>query len=309
MSNFYDDLPIVDAHHHLWDLEGDLTYPWLANDEHAYMGDNSALRRSYLVPEYRRDTALHNVVATVHVEAECDRRRQVEETEWLTRMSMAHGMPNAIVAHAWIDEPNSEELIIRQKAFPLVRGIRTKPIISKGPGDSVRGQPRSMQDSRWRNGLSLLEKHDLSWDLRVTWWHLEEAAEVVREHPRLRVALNHTGYPLDRSPEALKVWRRGMEALAALPNNVHCKISGLTVLGQPWTLAANRLIIREAIRIFGVDRCMFASNFPVDGLKGSWDYLYSCFKKATAEMPLADRKKLFSENALRFYRISLLRSE
>jgi predicted TIM-barrel fold metal-dependent hydrolase len=50
---------------------------------------------------------------------------------------------------------------------------------------------------------------------------------------------------------------------------------------------------------------MFASNFPVDGLKGSWDYLYCCFKKATAEMPLEDRKKLFSENALRFYRISL----
>jgi predicted TIM-barrel fold metal-dependent hydrolase len=96
-----------------------------------------------------------------------------------------------------------------------------------------------------------------------------------------------------------------MEALAALPNHVHCKISGLTVLGQPWTLAANQPIIREAFRIFGVDRCMFASNFPVDGLKGSWDYLYWCFKKATAEMPLADRKKLFSENALRFYRISL----
>jgi predicted TIM-barrel fold metal-dependent hydrolase len=50
---------------------------------------------------------------------------------------------------------------------------------------------------------------------------------------------------------------------------------------------------------------MYASNFPVDGLKGSWDYLYSCFKKATAELPLADRNKLFSENALRFYRIGL----
>ncbi len=156
----------------------------------------------------------------------------------------------------------------------------------------------------WRKGLSLLEKHDLSWDLRVTWWHLEEAAEVVREHPGLRVVLNHTGYPLDRSPEALAVWRRGMEALAACPN-VHCKISGLTVLGQPWTLAANKPIILEAIRIFGVERCMFASNFPVDGLKGSWDYLFSSFKKAVAHLPLGERRKLFAENALRFYRIDL----
>ena len=178
----------------------------------------------------------------------------------------------------------------------LVRGIRTKPIISEGPGKSVRGQPRSMQDPKWRKGLSLLEKHDLSWDLRVVWWHLEEAAEVVREHPRLRTVLNHTGYPLDRSPEALTVWRRGMEALAACPNTA-CKISGLVVKGEPWTLAANRPIIVEAIRIFGVDRCMFASNFPVDGLKGSWDYLYSQFKRAVADFSLADRRKLFAGNA------------
>ena len=80
-ADLYDDLPIVDAHHHLWDLEGDLTYPWLTSNEHAYMGDNSALRRSYMPPEYRRDTALHNVIATVHIEAECDRRRAVEGSE------------------------------------------------------------------------------------------------------------------------------------------------------------------------------------------------------------------------------------
>ena len=304
MATLYDDLPIVDAHHHLWDLEGGLTYPWLGNREHSYMGDNSAIRRTYMPDEYRRDTALHNVIATVHIEAECDRDRQVGETEWLTKVAARYGMPNAIVAHAWIDTPDSEEILAKQKAFPLVRGIRTKPIISSGPDESVRGLPRSMQDPAWRKGLGLLEKYDLSWDLRVVWWHLEEAAEVVREHPNLRVVLNHTGYPLDRSPEALARWRRGMEALAACPN-VHCKISGLIEPGAPWTLAANKPIILETIRIFGVDRCMFASNFPVDGLKGSWDYLYSCFKTATADIPLVDRRKLFSENALRFYRIDL----
>lgn len=304
LTELYDDLPIIDAHHHLWDLDGDLTYPWHASTEHAYMGDNSALRRTYMPPEYRRDSALHNVVGTVHIEAECDRKKQVAETAWLTKVAATYGMPNAIVAHAWIDEPNSEEILVQHKQFSLVRGIRTKPIISNGPGDSVRGLPRSMQDPRWRNGLGLLEKHDLSWDLRVTWWHLEEAAEVVRERPALRVVLNHTGYPLDRSPEALKIWRRGMEALADCPN-VHCKISGLTVLGEPWTLAANRPIIRDAISIFGVDRCMFASNFPVDGLKGSWDYLYSCFKAAVDDLPLAERQKLFAGNAARFYRIGV----
>lgn len=300
----YDDLPIVDAHHHLWDLDGPIKYPWLkpGSGDHSYMGDKSALCRTFMPDEYRRDCALHNVIATVHVEAECDRSMQVAETRWITEISKRFGMPHAIVAHAWIDEPNSEEILLQHKQFPLVRGIRTKPIISNGPNESVRGQPRSMQDPNWRRGLDLLRKHDLSWDLRVVWWHLAEAAEVVREHPNLRVVLNHTGYPLDRSPEAVKVWRRGMEALAACPN-VTCKVSGLTVPGAPWTLAANKPIIRDTISMFGVDRCMFASNFPVDWLKGSWDYLYTCFKAAVADMPLADRKKLFAENAIRIYRI------
>ena len=303
-DHLYDDLPIVDAHHHLWDLEGELAYPWLSNAEHSFMGDNARIRRSYMPGEYRRDTALHNVIATVHVEAECDRGKQVAETRWLTGIAKQHGMPNAIVAHAWVDEPNSEEILAQHKQFPLVRGIRTKPVISKGPGDSVKGQPRSLQDRKWRRGLALLEKHDLSWDLRVPWWHLEEAAEVVGEHPGLRVILNHTGYPLDRSPEALGIWRRGMEALAARPN-VACKISGLTVLGAPWTLEANKPVILDALAIFGVERCMFASNYPVDGLKGSWDHLYSSFKAAVAHLPPADRRKLFSGNAIRYYRIDL----
>ena len=123
-----------------------------ADPHHSYMGDNSSLRRSYLPDEYRRDTALHNVVATVHIEAECDRSQQVAETRWLAGIAERHGMPNAIVAHAWIDEPNSEEILAQQKQFPLVRGIRTKPIISDGPDKSVRGHPRSMQDPKWRNG-------------------------------------------------------------------------------------------------------------------------------------------------------------
>ena len=120
-----------------------LRYPWLkqADPHHSYMGDNSALRRSYLPEEYRRDTALHNIVATVHIEAECDRTQQVAETRWLSGLAACHGMPNAIVAHAWIDTPDTEEVLLQHKQWPLVRGIRTKPIISEGPDGSVRGSP------------------------------------------------------------------------------------------------------------------------------------------------------------------------
>ena len=102
----------------------------------------------------------------------------------------------------------------------------------------------------------------------------------------------------------LYVWRRGMEALADCAN-VACKISGLPVLGAPFTLEANKPIILDTISMFGVERCMFASNFPVDGLKGSWDYIYTTYKRAVADLDQRDQEKLFAENALKFYRIDL----
>ena len=213
-------------------------------------------------------------------------------------------MPNVIVAHSWLDTPDAEEIIHRQSGYALVRGIRSKPATSAGPHESIRGQPRTMQDDKWLRGLGLLEKYGLSWDLRVPWWHLEEAAEVVRYYPRLPIVLNHTGCLWDRDEAAIAAWRRGMHALAASPN-VSCKLSGLLVTGRPWTFADNAPIIREAIRIFGADRCMFASNVPPDTLKGSWDYLYTNFKRAVSDLPRADQEKLFSQNAMRFYRIEV----
>ena len=79
--------------------------------------------------------------------------------------------------------PNAEEILAQQKSFPLVRGIRSKPVTSRSPGESVAGAAGSMQDPKWLAGLRLLRKFGLSWDLRVPTWHLEEAAQVVRANP------------------------------------------------------------------------------------------------------------------------------
>ena len=129
-----DDIEIVDAHHHLWDLNA-LHYPSLTGPPHTgfFLGDNTPIRKNYLPEDYRRDSARHNVIKTVHVEAECSRDSQVAETEWITKINAEHGFPNAIVAHAWFDEANSEEIIAAQAAFPLVRGIRSKPATAPSP--------------------------------------------------------------------------------------------------------------------------------------------------------------------------------
>jgi len=298
-------LPLVDAHHHLWQLSsGPLSYPWLQDPQphEFFLGDYASLKRDYLPADYRRDAAGHPMVRTVHVEAECRRDQQVAETRWLTEIHVKHGMPDAIVAHAWFHTPDAEEILAQQKAYPLVRGIRSKPVTSRRPGESVAGAAASMQDPNWLAGFRLLRKFDLSWDLRVPPWHLEEAAQVVRANPDIPVVLNHTGFPWDRSEDGLALWRRGMKALAAC-EQAYCKLSCLCLPEGSWDYEGNRRIVLEAIDLFGVDRCMFASNFPVDGLRISFEQMFRDFKRMTGALSASDRRKLFHDNAVRFYRL------
>jgi predicted TIM-barrel fold metal-dependent hydrolase len=300
-----DEVPIVDAHHHLWQLSGGpLYYPWLQDPapHEFFLGDYAALKRDYLPPDYRRDAAGHGVVKTVHVEAECSREQQVDETRWLSELHRSHGMPDAIVAHAWFHTPNAEEVLARQSEFALVRGIRSKPVTARRPGESVAGAPGSMQDPGWLAGFRLLRKFGFSWDLRVPTWHLEEAAAVARAHPDVPVVLNHTGFPWDRSGAGLDMWRRGMKALAAC-GHVFCKLSCLCLPQGGWDYDDNRRVVLEAIELFGVERCMFASNFPVDGLRVSYDHMFRDFKRMTAPFSPAERRRLFHDNAARFYRL------
>jgi len=300
-----DDLPIIDAHHHLWDLEASpVRYPWLQDPEpHPFfLGDYSAFRHTYLPPDYRRDAGHHNVVATVHVEAECDRSQQVPETEWLVGVNRRWGMPNAIVAHAWFHTPDAEAILAQQAGFPLVRGIRSKPVTAAKPTDPFPDGAGSMHDPNWLAGYRLLHKYGLSWDLRVPCWHLEEAARVVADNPETPVVLNHTGFPWDRSPEGLAMWRRGMQAVAKLPN-VMCKLSCLCLPDGPWTEAANRPIVLETIELFGTERCMFASNFPVDRVRIGYEAMFDAFKRIVAGCTDEERRRLFHDNAKRFYRI------
>ncbi len=302
-----DAITLVDAHHHLWDL-GHGSHPWLSDhpERNFFLGDYSALKRDYLPADYCRDASRHNVLATVHCEAEWRRDDQVGETEWLTRLHAQNPrLPAAIVAHAWFHTENAASVLDRQAAFPLVRGIRSKPVTSSTPADVLApGTAGSMTDPRWLDGLSRLERHGLSWDLRVPSWHLREAADVAAAFPRIPIVLNHTGFPWDRSPEGLRAWQAAMECIARQPN-VWLKVSEFGLRDQPWDYDSNRRIVRTALAIFGIERCMFASNFPVAGLRIGFDQLVVSVSRMLDDLPDADRQRFFVDNAVRFYRLDL----
>jgi predicted TIM-barrel fold metal-dependent hydrolase len=296
-------LKIVDAHQHCWDLERNYL-PWLCDDPPIPFryGDYSPIRRNYLPEDYCRDCRGHEVVKTVYVEAEWDPRDPVGETAWVNGLAERHGFPTGIVAQAWLDREDAEQVLAAQAAFPRVRGIRHKPRAAPSPDEVVPGAPGSMGDPNWRRGYALLQRHGLSFDLQTPYWHLREAGELARDFPGTRIILNHTGLPADRSEAGLTAWRSAMRKFAVQPN-VAVKISGLGLRERPWRLEDNRRIVLETIEIFGVDRCMFASNFPVDRLVADFDTIFSAYKEIVSDFPPADQARLFYDNAVRYYRL------
>jgi predicted TIM-barrel fold metal-dependent hydrolase len=294
-------LKIVDAHHHFWDPLKNY-YPWLCDEPMIPFryGDYSSLKKPFMPKDYFEAASGHAVVKTVTMEGEWDPRDPVGESRWIQSVAETHGFPQAHVAQAWLDADNVEEVLEKQARIPLVRSVRHKPRAAASPEQVTAGAPGSMGDPKWRAGYAMLERHGLHFDLQTPWWHLHEATELASMFPNTLLILNHTGLPSDRSESGLAGWRTAMTTLAGVPNTV-VKISGLGLPDRKWSIEDNESIIRATIDIFGIDRCMFASNFPVDGLVGDLDTIISGFKKALADRPIEEQKKFFHDNAVRVY--------
>ncbi len=297
------EVPILDAHMHVWDLSLG-KHPWLIGPPIAFRyGDYGPIRRSFGIADYRRAAAGFDLRGTVYVEAEWDPADPLGETRWVHALAAREGLPSAMVAQAWLDRDDVEEVLAAQAAFPLVRGIRHKPRAARSPDHVEAGVPGSLSCPRFARGFALLARYGLSFDLQVPWWHLGEAYQLFVRYPAVEVVLNHTGLPADRTREGLEGWRAAMRRIAKLPQ-VAVKISGLGRPGRRWTVEANRDVVETVLELFGIERCLFASNWPVDTLVGDYATIMGGFAQITERLPAADRVRLFHDNACRIYRIA-----
>lgn len=292
---------LVDAHQHFWDPTRNY-HPWLCDEPPVAFryGDYRALRRPYLPPHYLADAKPFEVSHSVYVETEWDPADADGEMRYVDALRREHGLPDVAIAAAWLDRPDAPALLERHAAHSFVRGVRHKPRAFREPGHA---EPGGMADAAWRAGFARLAPLGLHFELQTPWWHLHEAARLASDHEGTVIVLNHTGLPADRSAVGLAAWRQAMAQLARCAN-VNVKISGLGVPGQAWTAAANREIVLATIELFGPARCMFASNFPVDSLCGSFADIFGGFDQITREFTAAERRALFRDNALRTYRIA-----
>jgi predicted TIM-barrel fold metal-dependent hydrolase len=294
---------LIDPHHHLWDLARN-RYPWL--QEHLLTprleGDTRPIAHDYLLKDYLADAHNWNLVRSVHVETGWDPSDPVGETEWLQGIADKHGFPHGIVARATLDAPNVEQILEGHVRHANVRGIRHAINWHADPVKTYVDRPNLIRTDEWRRGFALLRRFGLSFDLQVYPRQMADGAALAHANPDVLIILNHAGMPVDRDEEGIRLWRRGIRELAAAANVV-VKISGLGTVDHDWTVESIRPFVLQTIEAFGVSRCMFASNFPVDKLFSDFDTLYAAFDELTAPFSAEERQMLFYDNAARYYRL------
>ncbi|HTT86345.1 MAG TPA: amidohydrolase family protein [Acidimicrobiales bacterium] len=281
---------VVDAHVHIWDPARADWYPYLSHPPQGGPGDASRMYRRFDVDAYKAESARWNVEKFVNVAAATG-PHSVEETIELDAQSSARGGPHAIIGGLPATDTVAEAvaLLDRQMAAPRFRGVRPM-----GGLDKPVPEPDVLR--------ALAERH-LVFELMAHPDQLGAAATRLDGADDLTVVLEHTGWPRSDTDEERALWRAGIDALAGLGDHVVCKLSGLAMPLGSMGVDVLRPWLEHALEAFGTDRCMFASNFPVDSMHGTFDELYDTFSAVTAALDGQTRGRLFADNAERVYRI------
>lgn len=294
------DIPFVDAHVHLWDLER-ISYPWLTPpfSDDGPNGSVEPIASNYLLDDYLADAAGWNVAGIVHVDAGAAASAALNETRWLQAMADERGMPNGIVAFAALDDPDVERLLAAHAEHGNVRGIRH--IVNWHPDPRRTYTARDVTgDPAWQSGFDLLGRYGLSFDLQCYPGQFANVAPAIARNPDVPVILNHCGMPVD----GIEAWREDVARLAALPN-VFVKMSGFGFIDRAWTPVGIRPFALELIDLFGPDRVLFASDFPTDKLFSPFDRILETFVDIASAFSDDEQRAMWGRNADRVYRLGL----
>lgn len=283
----------IDAHHHLWDLSA-VHYPWLmARGVTRFFGDPTPIQRDYLLPEFRRDAAGFDGSVHIQVGAEDG----LAEARWI--QSVADANPDWPMVQVAFCDLTADDLGARLdalQALPSLRGVRQ--IVGRAPGeDAVTGTNALLVDPRFVAGLREAGVRGLSFDLQLIPELYADMARVLEAAPDTKVALCHAGSPHDRTAAGIAAWARDLRRLANLPQ-VTCKLSGLGMFDHDWTTETIRPLVETCLDLFGPDRCMFGSNFPVDSLYSDYATLLAAHEEI---VPEEMKPQVFGDTARAFY--------
>lgn len=301
-------MKIIDSHHHLWCPVNDTTgidYVWLKNiGAMKPFGDPTPIQRDYLPSEFSAEPTRHEIVGSVHVQADGAIPDPVKESQWLEYINAVYGLPSVHVGFIDLTADDVEATLQRYFKLPGFRGVRQ--IISKLDNRqnlSFVGE-HYLRNPLWRQQYRLLAKQHLSFDCQLYPEQMVEAASFFAQHPEIPVIVDHAGSPYDQSSNGLVTLKYGLKALAALPH-CHIKLSGFGMFDPLWTAESIRPVFDIILESFGPNRILFGSNYPVDKLMRPYDFivdeLISCCERS--KLSQDDQKKIFSGNARDVYRL------
>jgi predicted TIM-barrel fold metal-dependent hydrolase len=292
---------IIDAHHHIW-RQADL--PWLSGPMiPRIFGPYEPIRRDYLIDEYRADVTPFGIEKSVYVQTNWPLERSIDEVRWVQSVAEETGWPHAIVGSADLMDDGCLAVFAEQaRISPLMRGTRLQLHWHENPQYRFAPEPDRMSDPVFRRNLARLE--DLGWhfELQVFSGQMQDAARLVADFPGILFVLIHAGMLESDLPEDRAAWREGMQRLAEQAN-CFVKFSGLGTFSHRVDREFIAGVVRDCVGLFGSERCMFGSNFPVEKIWTDFGTLWNAYTEILAEYPEQDRENILRGTATRFYRL------
>jgi len=280
-------IPMVDTHQHLWNLT-QFHLPWLDG--------GGPLAQNHTPEDYRHETDGLNVVKTVYMEVDVEASQKAAEAEYVLGLCAD---PNNPMAGAVIGGSPAEagfaEYMKRFAGNPFLKGVRQVLHGGMPPGTCL--QPE------FQRSMHLLAALGLRFDLCLRSENLLDAATLAYECPHTKFILDHCGNADPRAADRSQ-WEHDIAEVAKQPNVV-CKISGIIAGAVPGTWTADDLapIVRHCAAVFGPDRIMFGSDWPVCTLTATYRQWVEALQTITADWSETDQHKLFHANAVEFYKL------
>lgn len=303
MTDSSSDLPprVVDAHHHIWRRADQ---PWLQGPTvPRIFGDYEPIKRDYPIAEYLSDIAGSGIAASVYVQTNWAKERAVEEVQWVQSIADQSGWPHAIVSFVDLQADDATTTLRSQAQAPLMRGVRQQLHWHENPMYRFASRPDEMNSPAFRRNFARLEEYAWLFELQVFASQMNDGAALAKAFPRTSLVLEHAGMPEDRSKAGRLAWREGMMRLADQPN-VYTKLSGLGTFIHRNDPAHVAEVVEETVEIFGPQRCIWGSNFPIEKLWTDYASILGAVKDAIQRFDATDQAAILGGNARRLYRIA-----
>lgn len=291
---------MIDAHHHIW-LQKDL--PWLLGPEQPRIfGPYGPIKRDYTLDEFKADIDGTGVTRSVYVQANWAPNWAADEVAWVQDQAEAGGVIAGIVGFADMTGPDVTPQLEKLSRHSLMRGIRQQLHWHRKPAYRFARDPDLCRAPQVQANVARLADYGWTFELQVFPSQMEGAAELAAACPDVTFVLQHAGMKEDTSSKGHATWLEGMKRLADRPNVV-TKLSGFGTFIHRNDPAFIAQMIAETEALFGADRCMFGSNFPIEKLWTSYADLLAAFRAGTAELSEAKQTAIFNTTAARVYRL------